>query len=282
MQTHLIIATSFKRTSWLLERSLLSVYLQEGINKEEIKVLIIDDNRDNEELSKISYQVLELKKKLNIKEYEFQTSIIKNQRTRFMSGTGAWNTGIFEAYKNDPNGYVSILDDDDEYLPNHLADCINIIDNKTVAIFQRLFWKNEDGKIINHELTEDDLNAPNFFIGNPGIQGSNMFFKTKYLVEIGGFDEKFPNTTDRDLMIRLLWHVEKLKISQSNELRIKIIENKGVIHYNHQSEKVNNNIQLKQKGLDIFYQKYRAFFSEADYQKSLARANTLFNYKPIE
>lgn len=42
-----------------------------------------------------------------------------------MPGTGAWNTEIFEAYRQFPKGPVSILDDDDEYLLNHLTNCVN-------------------------------------------------------------------------------------------------------------------------------------------------------------
>lgn len=191
-----------------------------------------------------------------------------------MSGTGAWNTGIFEAHRQFPNDFVSILDDDDEYLPNHLADCNTAIGKNTIAVFQRLIWLNDDASTMNVDLTKEQLTAENFFIGNPGVQGSNMFFKTQNLVDIGGFDETLPNTTDRDLMIRFLW---------KNDLKnIEVIESIGVNHYNHKHEKVNNNISKKQKGLDLFYKKYKVHFSEKAYKKSLARAKAFFGYNPAE
>jgi glycosyltransferase involved in cell wall biosynthesis len=274
MKFSVIIATSQNRTDWLINRSLTSVYKQLGINKSEWRVLVIDDNENKNEFSQIEKRIDLLRKELQVKDSDFPTTVIKNTRTRFMSGTGAWNTGIFEAYKQFPNGFVSILDDDDEYLPNHLTDCVTAISENTVAVFQRLIWLNDDSSTMNVDLTKDQLTAENFFIGNPGVQGSNMFFKIQSLVEIGGFDETLPNTTDRDLMIRFLWE---------NDLsKIKVIEKIGVIHHNHKLEKVNNDLVKKKQGLDLFYKKYKTHFSEEAYKKSLARAKSFFNYTPTE
>ena len=274
MKYSVIIATSQKRTDWLIYRSLTSVYKQIGINKSEWCVFVIDDNEDKSEFSKIKKRIELLRNELEFNEKEFNTTVLKNTRTRYMSGTGAWNTGIFEAYKQFPTGFVSILDDDDEYLPNHIADCVTAISENTVAVFQRLIWQNYDTSIINFDLKKDQLTAEHFFIGNPGVQGSNMFFKTQNLVDIGGFDETLQNTTDRDLMIRFLW---------KNDLKnIEVVTTIGVIHYNHKQEKVNNNIVRKKQGLDLFYKKYKTHFSEEAYKKSLARAKAFFNYNPPE
>lgn len=272
MRFSIIIATSLKRTDWLIKRSLQSIYKQIDINKSEWQVLIIDDNKDENEFQLIQKGIELLRSSLQLQTTEFRTTLIKNNRTRFMSGTGAWNTGIFEAYKYDPNGFVCILDDDDEFYPNHLSDCQGAINGQTVAVFQRLIWQNDDNSSIPTDLTKESLTAENFFIGNPGVQGSNMFFKTERLIEIGGFDETLPNTTDRDLMIRFLW---KNDISQ-----IAVLENIGVIHYNHRQHKVNNDLTRKTEGLNLFYKKYKGFFSKDAYQKSLDRAKKYFNYNP--
>ncbi len=201
MKYSVIIATSQKRTDWLIYRSLTSVYKQIGINKSEWCVFVIDDNEDKSEFSKIKKRIELLRNELEFNEKEFNTTVLKNTRTRYMSGTGAWNTGIFEAYKQFPNGFVSILDDDDEYLPNHIADCVTAISENTVAVFQRLIWQNYDTSIINFDLKKDQLTAEHFFIGNPGVQGSNMFFKTQNLVDIGGFFENLQKKNERDFII---------------------------------------------------------------------------------
>lgn len=274
MEHTIIIATSQNRTDWLINRSLISVYKQIGINKSKCNIYVVDDNKKDNQFSEIKKRIDILRNELKLEPTDFKTSVLKNQRTRFMSGTGAWNTGIFEAHRQFPNGFVSILDDDDEYLPNHLADCMGAFGEKKVAVFQRLIWINEDNSTMNVDLMKDQLTAENFFIGNPGVQGSNMYFKTQSLVDIGGFDETLPNTTDRDLMIRFLW---------KNDLNnIEVIETIGINHYNHKQEKVNNNLTEKKKGLELFYKKYKSYFSEEAYQKSLARAKVFFNYNPKE
>lgn len=274
MKLFVVIATSQNRTDWLINRSLPSVYRQIGIDKSEWNVFIIDDNENECEFTEIQTRIKLLRKSLQLNDTDFKTTVLKNTRTRFMSGTGAWNTGIFEAYRLFPNSFISILDDDDEYFPSHLTDCVNEIRQNTVAVFQRLIWQNEDKSILNIDLTKDQLTAENYYIGNPGVQGSNMFFKTQCLVDIGGFDETLPNTTDRDLMVRFLW---------KNDLNnISVIDSVGVKHYNHKRQKVNNEILRKQQGLDLFYKKYKVHFSEQAYQKSLNRAKIFFNYNPKE
>ena len=117
----IIIGTSQKRTDWLINRSLISVYKQIGIDKTQWHVFVIDDNEAEIAFTEIQKRIGELREVLQLSPSDFPTTILKNTRTRFMSGTGAWNTGIFEAYRLFPDGYVSILDDDDEYLPNHLC-----------------------------------------------------------------------------------------------------------------------------------------------------------------
>lgn len=274
MKFSVIIATSQNRTDWLINRSLTSVYNQNGIDKSKWSVFVVNDNKKDGEFSEIKKRIELLRKELRLNESDFPTTVLKNTRTRYMSGTGAWNKGVFEAYRQFPKGYISILDDDDEYLPNHLSDCLSAISKSTVAVFQRLIWQNDETSTMNVDLTKDQLTSENFFIGNPGVQGSNMFFKTQSLIDIGGFDETLPNTTDRDLLIRFLW---------KNDLdKIEVIETIGVIHYNHKQEKVNSNILRKKQGLVLFYKKYKAHFSEEAYKISLARAKAFFNYSPEE
>ena len=267
-----LIATSMQRTHWLIHRSLISVYNQQKIDGHSIKVLIIDDNKNADEFYEIKKQVKDLRVLMGIEDSLFKTTVVRNKKTKFNSGTGAWNTGIEEVYRLNKEGYISILDDDDAYLPEHLYRCIMLIKRNTLAVFQSLVWINEDQSIINFPLTKNKITPLEFFIGNPGVQGSNMFFKTSVLVKIGGFDETLPNTTDRDLMIRFLKNYTDYNA-------IEVIEKVGVLHYNHTNEKVNNNLDIKQIGLDIFYQKYKNEFSELEFRASLKRAKQFFNYK---
>jgi len=285
----IIIATAYHRNHLLKERSLFSVYHQKNIDPTLVKILIVDDNdRMNQEYSpayfSIKQIVIQLREMLNLTETAFQTYVIKNTRTQHHSGTGAWNSGLhfITTFPNWESSYVAILDDDDEYLPHYLSTCFKFIQqnpkNIYAAVFCRLIWKTEETEVV-HELTLDLLTPQNFFIGNPGVQGSNMYFLTKILLEIGGFDESFPNTTDRELMIRFLDYVELHNTVLTPKYLLKVIEIPLVIHHNHSEKRVNTNILLKKIGLDLFYQKYRTRFSEQDFLKSLERAKRLFQYE---
>ncbi len=284
-----IIATAWHRNHLLKYRSLFSVYHQKNINPSLIKIIIVDDNdRMNQEYSpayfSIKQIVIQLREMLNLTETAFQTDVIKNTRTQHHSGTGAWNSGLhfITTFPHWESSYVAILDDDDEYCPDYLSTCFQSIQktekNLYAAIFCRLIWKTEETEVI-HKLTRDLLTPQHFFIGNPGVQGSNMFIRAKALLEIGGFDETFPNTTDRELMIRLLDNIERHNQLSNQKYLLKVVEKPLVIHHNHSGKRVNTDILLKKVGLDLFYQKYRVRFSEQDFLKSLERAKRLFQYE---
>lgn len=283
---HVMIATSMQRTPWLLDRSLKSVYTQQNVMPENIAVIIVDDNQPgpsnfSDELAKIKTGVELLRSDFGLLPNQFTTFILSNTKTKGNSGTGAWNTGIDFAFQNSSDGFLAILDDDDKYLPNHLSDCLAKVEQNPnlKAVFQRLVWQNDDGSLLQQPLNDDQLTPQCFFIGNPGVQCSNMFIKTKLLVEIGGFDERLPNTTDRDLMIRLLWHLEKCEGGVFFRDSMKVIETVGVVHYNHKRGKVNEDIERKQVGLEIFYRKYKEHFSDEDFQKSLDRSRRFFKFQ---
>ena len=301
-----IIATSLSRTNLLLERSLKSVYEQTNINPHQI--YIVDDNpiKDNElfsdEYSEIKKVIKTLREKILKSKFEpfkqqretydikfdnfFHTTLIKNTRTKGYSGTGAWNTGAFKALQySNRNYFLAFLDDDDEWESNYLETLYNsvikseqkIIDGKTkniktiasVAGFLRIEYKRKIKIQANKEtFTKDD-----FFISNTGLQASNLFIELKTFWTIGGFDESLKSATDRDLAIRLIQHEN---IRPSN--KIKFIDEILVKHYAISANRVTTNRHNKIQGLDAFYRKYLHQFSESLQEKSLTRANKLFNY----
>ncbi len=276
---YVIIATAFKRSQWVIERSLRSVYLQEGVDRKSIQIVIVDDNEGDVEIALINEGIKTLRESLNLSLNEFPTRVIKNSRTKHMSGTGAWNTGIILAHQESPDCIVSILDDDDEYTPDHIAACLEVTNNKQsiAAVFQELIWKWPDGNIWEFPLSLSDITPENFYKANPGIQGSNLFVKASMLIACGAFDESFESTTDRDLMIRLLWHLISIQPEKWQQT-IALINKPSVIHYCHSMDRVTTNHSKKQNGLNRFYEKYKKHFTESDYQKSLKRASLLFKY----
>ena len=265
---YVIIATSNNRTPLLINRALTSVYSQKDVNGENIEIIIVDDNirtstkSFSSEYEIIKEKVWKLRQAFSLHENQFKTFVIPNIRKQFFSGTGAWNTGI-DFIKNHKNNniltYTAMLDDDDEYKQNYLSECIKHIGEDTLAVFAPIIWKGPNLEQINY-INKEELTQRHFFIENPGIQGSNMFIKSKLLEEIEGFDENLPSTTDRDLMIRLLDHIEK---NYSND-KIVVLKEPLVIHYANGKNRVTDDKIKKTEGLDLFYKKYKHRFSTED------------------
>ncbi|WP_111710178.1 glycosyltransferase family 2 protein [Lutibacter citreus] len=251
-----IIATSFDRIDLLLNRSLKSV-LDQTIQPN--CIVIVDDNEDDIYLSNCR-----LVEGLSIPNLHY----LRNIKSKGMSGTGAWNTGI-EFLKNNLglDNYLAILDDDDFWENTYLQDSYDIIKNQfPKAIFSYL--KRGDCK-YPHKFNLSELNLNNFLIGNPGIQGSNMIFKLSSIDEINGFDENLRSCTDRDLMIRFLQTHgrDKIRINQ------KVLVQHFVGH-----KTVTSNLMAKQEGLDFFYKKHFKLFNQEMLKSSLERSKKLFKY----
>ncbi|MFO0857250.1 MAG: glycosyltransferase [Phycisphaerales bacterium] len=129
-----------------------------------------------------------------------RVSIIPNTRTSGVAG--AWNTGLRLLSEATFDGFVAMLDDDDEWDSEHLE--LNIATAATgqdivVSGLRFLF----DGHPVPRPLITS-LFADDFLVGNPGWQGSNTFVSIHALREVGGFRDGLPSLNDRDLAYRLL------------------------------------------------------------------------------
>jgi glycosyltransferase involved in cell wall biosynthesis len=274
MRIAVLIATSHRRTTWLAERCLPSVYGQLAVSPADVEVVVIDDNADDREYDAVREAVAAVRMGLGLPDHPFATRVLRNARTRGHSGTGAWNTGLdfLTRSASGPPRFVSLLDDDDEYMPRHLSNCAAAAESGPVAgVFECLEWVHDDRTELR-PLLVTDLTPEAFFVGNPGVQGSNMFLRVDCVAAIGGFDEALPNTTDRDLMIRLLRHAAQAG------LQVRALATVGARYFNHSGYRVNTDLDRKHQGLDLFYAKHRSAFTSEQFDASLDRARRLFGY----
>lgn len=124
---------------------------------------------------------------------------MRNQRTPGPSG--AWNTGIMavtDLSEDQKFCYLAILDDDDFWEPNHLELCFGKIQNGLTDLVLSGIIRHENGQTSKQSIP-NNLKQSDFFIGNPHIQGSNLFLSLRLFYRAGMFDEHLPSTTDRDL-----------------------------------------------------------------------------------
>lgn len=286
-----------KRTDLLIERSLRSVYQQKDVNPKEI--FIIDDNIKKEssdeystEYHNIKWRVLNfrkefLKKKFNdgvVPEWYFHTTVLPNKRTQGNSGTGAWNTALYQSIMYGKNNFIAILDDDDEWNEHYLKKCLDEtkIENKesnkefVLAVITCINRREKERDILL-KIDEKKFKINNFYIGNPGFQGSNIFIRLREFLKLGCFDESLKSTTDRDVAIRLIELKNTLKYP-----KFKFIAEPLVIHHAENENRITAIHKNKKMGLDLFYRKYMHLMADDVKKLSLQRAKDLFNYDYVE
>lgn len=120
-----------------------------------------------------------------------------------MGAAGTWNTGLAWLQERRFNGYVAILDDDDEWDPDHLSQCEQAGAQGDADVVLSGLRVMKDGVEIPR-LPLSSVARDDFLAGNPGWQGSNTFVKLEALMRVGGFTDGLPSTNDRDLAVRLL------------------------------------------------------------------------------
>lgn len=116
----------------------------------------------------------------------------------------AWNTGIDFIAKHWPDDYLAILDDDDTWGPDHLAECFSCVvrgDWPDLVISSIRTWI--DGVEHSREPIRS-ISVSDFLVGNPGWQGSNTFISIATLQRAGCFTPGLTSCNDRDLAIRVL------------------------------------------------------------------------------
>lgn len=117
---------------------------------------------------------------------------------------GTWNTGILDIARHDADCYVAILDDDDEWDPDHLEACAAALGtvNPADAVISGLRGRHAAGEILR--VPPVSLTVDDFLVGNPGWQGSNTFIRLGTLLKAGLFTDGLASCNDRDLAIRVL------------------------------------------------------------------------------
>jgi glycosyltransferase involved in cell wall biosynthesis len=195
----------------LLVRALDSLVAQHYKN---IEVIVVNDgSRDNTLDVLARYQEL------------LALHVITN--TQSLGACASRNKAIMIA-----NGeFITGLDDDDEFLPNHIE---NLVAHWRPALAL------DSGKIAL-----DDLLYYNKV-------GNQVLCKTKHLQAIGGFDESLPAFQDHDCWVRLCHQFgEGLKLSDATY----------VWHTAHEHNRISNSREKRLAALDIFIKKHQQLMS---------------------
>lgn len=258
-----LVATA-DRTNLLEQRALPSIRCQ--LRKPD-RVIIVDDSCDDESADRTRHVVRLWQQTVE------NVSYLRNRRTK--GASGAWNTGLDHLLRTceDPKHvYVAILDDDDMWDTDHLLGCLETAESNNSDMVAAPFWRIDEHFRRNLTTPPRCLEIASFLVGNPGIQGSNLFCRLSVFLEAGLFDESLPSCTDRDLCIR---------IAELPDVRYRTTYDPTVCHFaNGSLERLSTpGSAAKINGLNRFYRKYGSRMSNGQYEAFRSRAERLFNWK---
>ena len=196
---------------------------------------------------------------------------LENSRTP--GASGAWNTALAEIQRIAPTAFAAILDDDDAWDADYLRLCERAaldggLDMVAAGILR--YESPDDGQPTS---IPNRLDANDFLVGNPNVQGSNLFVRLRKLLEAGAFDEALASSTDRDLCIRL---------ADLGTVRFGAL-NRHLVHHYADFDRPRLSIpggDAKRAGLRYFYRKYRNRMTEPQRAAFIERSLRLFDCDP--
>lgn len=99
--------------------------------------------------------------------------------------------------------WIAILDDDDSWEADYLerATALAVEQNADAVVTHTYFDREtkEGGKAYSGNYSEHE-----FFIRNPGVNGSNVIFRRVSLWRIGGYNPAVLGSADKEVLIRLM------------------------------------------------------------------------------
>ncbi|MDQ2820152.1 MAG: glycosyltransferase [Pseudomonadota bacterium] len=256
-----VLVATKNRHDLLASRSLPSIAAQHHRCDE---LILVDDSSDESSLDQVRILTDNL---------GFPVSALRNRRKP--GAAGAWNTGLDHLARHcaDPaQTFVAFLDDDDCFDPSHLASCIAAATNGATLIasgFTRVVTGLPDEEIMPPAI----LDVGAFYVGNPGIQPSNMMVRLDRLLEAGLFDEALRSCTDRDLLIRLL----RISPHDYSSTGVNTVRHFACLDRERLSQPGS---PQRLSGLHAFFDKHIPHMTATQVSEAETRATSLFGWQP--
>lgn len=219
-------------------------------------IILVNDGNDFEEGDMLALH--EMSGAIPIK-------IMTNSRSP--GAAGAWNTGLKYLREINFDGFVAILDDDDEWDNQHITLNLNKAMETGAELIVSGLRRVVSGEIKPRELPTD-LKDSDFLCGNPGLQGSNTFVSIQAMERAGDFTDGLPSLNDRDMAFRLL--KTSVQVAYTEKWT-------ATWHHGVDRETLSSPRSLaKILGLQWFWRRYSGEMSEAEQGAYLDRAYKCF------
>lgn len=224
-----VIIPTFKRPD-KLDRAIESVLSQTYPN---VEVIVVDDNNPDTEGRKLTEAKM--------------APYADNPRVKYVkhdynkNGSAARNTGA----RVSDGKYIAFLDDDDVFYPEKIEAQVKRLEelpDEYAVCYTDAVCEKENGKIsILSEKREGDLYFEALTRELSFVAGSNLFIRKDAFESIGGFDESFIRSQDKEIVTRLL---KKYKIARAPV--------KGVHVYLYENHSFFNPIKVTEKYVATF------------------------------
>ena len=176
-----------------LERTVSSVLNQ---TFQDLECIVVDDNNPDTENRKLTEQLMQ---RLQAKD----PRVVYLRHEKNKNGSAARNTGLRAAKGNN----ISLLDSDDEYLPQRVEKCLKALKDNTDPRIKCVYTgceyrrNNQPYRIMQNVRTGNFMAEFLAFDFNI-YTGSNIFMEKAAADEIHGFDESFTRHQDVEFLIR--------------------------------------------------------------------------------
>lgn len=182
----------------------------------DFELIIVDDNNPDTESRKDTEELVN-----RLMQQDSRVRYLKHMKN--MNGAVARNTGFAVAQGK----YISFLDSDDEYMPDRLQKCFDVMENASdniAGVYTGCEFR-RGGKVYH---IEKNVKPGNFLVDTLACKfmfctGSNIFFRKSVVDELNGFDGAFLRHQDYEFLVRVF---EKYDLASLQEpLVIKNNEN---------------------------------------------------------
>jgi glycosyltransferase involved in cell wall biosynthesis len=156
--------------------------------------------------------------------------------------------------------YISFLDSDDFYLPNHLNRIASVLESSPNSgfAFCRTLEVKEENKLklfrpwTNQHISKNDLRNPSDSLDGNILHTNCFLFRRVVFDKIGNFNEAYSTHEDRDMWMRIS---EKYSGSFVDHYGVVYRKNYGDFQLinNPKEEKMKNNLMLYKNAIDRYY-----------------------------
>ena len=254
-----VYVTTFNRAS-MLSRALDSVVSQ---TYRPIEVIVVNDcSADNTEVLVLDYID------------QHQSEELRFKYIRLPENRGACharNRAIEEA----SGVFITGLDDDDEFRPDRISELLLSWEERYVALCTVIAVDNDQGNISYLSKGVGEISLDKLLDKN--LVGSQIFTRTEWMRQAGGFDVAFPAWQDYETWVRILLTFQPKPI-------LKIGTDSYVQHTGHDGPRITSKTKDLQ-AIHLLRKKYKTLFTPRQQRLLLhkelkARDTTYASLKP--